>query len=120
MRFPAATQTLVDAYRAALYEVDLHGQLLVIRVDEPLRAALDAHLHGELLSALSKLGVSWLRANSRDPSGQWPSEPSVLALGIDTVQAMQVAEQFEQNAYIEVQRGEPACLILTAHWDTRC
>ncbi|MFT5176580.1 MAG: hypothetical protein ACI8W7_004776 [Gammaproteobacteria bacterium] len=148
MRCQSATVSLIEAYRAARYEVDVRGKVLVIGLGQPLPAALDAYLlahdiaiaaflsaanprsmalpdqqnsrrHTALLAALSTLGLSWLDANGCDATGQWPSEPSVLALGIERQQAMHIAEQFEQNAYLEVIRGGSACLILTSHWATR-
>lgn len=147
MRCQPATVSLIEAYRAARYEVDVRGKVLVVTVDQPLPAALEAYLlandiaaaaflsaanprsmvlpeqqnshrHAALLTALSKLGVRCLDANGCDASAQWPNEPSVLALGIEREQAMRLAEQFEQNAYLEMMRGRPACLIFTSHWAT--
>ena len=35
-----------------------------------------------------------------DASGQWPGEPSVLALGISRGQAVQLGDEFQQNAIV--------------------
>ena len=147
MAASASFAALLQAYQAALYEVEVNAQLFVIRIGQPLAAAIDAHLaargvdvaafltaanpgsrrcgakenakrHAELLQALAELRVPWLRGNGRDANGEWPAEPSVLALGLERQQAMRLAEQFEQNAYVEVARGMPARLVLTAHWGT--
>ena len=143
----STNSTLLDAYRAARYEVGVHGNVVVLGVGEPLPAVLEAYLaakgvaaaaflsaanprskrltdgqnshrHAALQAALRHLGLTWLDASGRDVKGQWPAEPSVLALGIGRAQAMGVAEQFEQNAYLEVMRGGSPCLVLTAHWSS--
>ena len=140
-----AREALLKAYQATLYEVEINGEVQVMRVGQRLPAIIDAQLaahgirdaaflsaanprsrlcddaqnadrHAALLHALHELGVEWLIGNGRDRTGQWPAEPSVLALGLGREQAIKLAGQFQQNAYLEVVRGAPVRLVLTAHW----
>ena len=146
MSHTAAHQpTLLKAYKSACYEVQIDTATLVMRVGQPLPAALKVYFqangigmaafisaanplsrpltaednagrHTQLQRALHKLDVLWLPGYGRDPVGVWGAEASVLALGLGRAQAMQLAERFEQNAYIEVLPHMPAKLVLTAHW----
>ncbi|MFT5448471.1 MAG: hypothetical protein ACI9DC_003656 [Gammaproteobacteria bacterium] len=146
MSYTAGHQsTLLKAYESACYEVLMDTGALDMRVGQPLPAALEAYLdangietaafisaanplsrpmtaednagrHTQLLRALRNLGVLWLPGYGRDPCGVWGAETSVLALRLARVQAMQLAERFEQNAYIEVLPQMPAKLVLTTHW----
>ena len=56
----------------------------------------------ELEEELSSLNLMMLRGEGRDASGEWPPEPSVLALGISCHDADRLARQFQQNAYVWV------------------
>ena len=136
---------LLEAYQTARYEVEVNGEVCVIGVGRRLPAAIVEQLESRgisdavfltaanprsrrctdaknarrqqaLLSALAALGVSCLPGNGRDPDGQWPDEPSVLAFGLGRERAMQLAEEFAQNAYLEVVPGAPVRLVLTGCW----
>ena len=140
-----ARTALLEAYQAALYEVEVNGKVCIIAVDRRLPAAIveqlesheisdavflsaanprsrrcsdaqNAGRHQALLSALAVLGVSCLPGNGRDPDGHWPDEPGVLAFGLGRKWAMQLAEEFGQNAYLEVVLGAPVRLVLTGCW----
>ena len=142
-----AREALLKAYQATLYEVEINGEVQVMRVGQRLPAIIDAQLaanrtrdaaflsaanprsrvcddvqnanrHAALLHALHELGVEWLAGNGRDRTGQWPAEPSVLALGLGREQAMKLAGQFQQNAYLEVVPGARVRLVMTAHWSS--
>jgi hypothetical protein len=41
----------------------------------------------------------------RDPEGRWPSEPSLLVVGISRAEAEALGRAFEQNALVFVERG---------------
>lgn len=139
---------LVKAYESACYAVQLNTAALIMRVGEPLPAALVAYFdanglataafisaanpfsrpitdkenagrYTQLLRALHTLDVCYLPGYGRDPLGVWASEASVLALGLAREQVMLLAERFEQYAYIEVLPHEPPKLVLTAHWGAR-
>ena len=140
-----ARTALLEAYQAALYEVEVMGEVFVIGVDRRLPAAIVEQLesrevsdaaflsaanprsrrcsdaqnscrHQALLSALVVLGVSCLPGNGRDPGGVWPDESAVLAFGLGRERALQLAEEFGQNAYLEVVPGAPVRLVLTGCW----
>ena len=126
------------AYEKALYVV-YGAPELVLRVGEPsetLDALMDeegaesaafltaANPRGErqakrenelnaaaLHQALADAGYSCLLGEGRDPKGEWPSEPSVLALGISRHEAMVIGRSYEQNAIVFIERGKPAELV---------
>ena len=139
---------LLSAYEAARYDIQLDDTVLTLCTGQPLPAALEAwfgikgieaaafisaanprsrpmtaklnaNRHARLLGALGELDVRWLSGCGRDPAGIWEAEPSVLALQLTRTRAMQLALQFEQNAYLEVVPRRPVTLVLTAHW-SRC
>ena len=53
-----------------------------------------------LVAALEAAGLQWTAAEGADPTGKWPTEPSVLVLGISRDQAAALAQQFQQNAFV--------------------
>ena len=65
-----------------------------------------------LLSDLERMGLDWIAGEGRDPSGEWPGEPSVLVLGITCQQAFELGRAYEQNALIWCDAGQPAALVL--------
>ena len=46
-----------------------------------------------------------------DPTDEWPGEPSVLVVGIDRAEAVEVAKTFEQAAILAGIRGGAAELV---------
>jgi len=119
---------LLEAYRAARYEVDTGDQRLVLRVDQP-SAAL-ARLHQRyavncsafitacnpgsricspaenhraghaLIRQVEQRNLAWLPAAGVDPAGRWPEEPGLLILGLGPSGALPLARQFGQAAII--------------------
>jgi hypothetical protein len=65
-----------------------------------------------LLSDLERMGLDWITGEGRDPSGEWPGEPSVLVLGIAKRQALELGHAYEQNALVWCEVGRPSELIL--------
>ena len=130
---------LLAAYRKALYVV--HGAPdLVIRVGEP-NATLDelldadgldtaayltaANPGGELQSktenelscaalhqGLADAGYICYLGEGRDPEGDWPAEPSILALGVTRHEAMVIGRSYEQNAIVFIERGKAPELVV--------
>jgi len=130
---------LLAAYRKALYVV--HGAPdLVIRVGEP-NATLDelldadgldtaayltaANPGGELQSktenelscaalhqGLADAGYICYLGEGRDPEGDWPAEPSILALGVTRHDAMVIGRSYEQNAIVFIERGKAPELVV--------
>ena len=68
------------------------------------------------LRALALEGVPVVHGDGAIPDASWPAERSVLAIGIERAGALQLAERFGQNAWVEVVAGEPARLVFTRHW----
>lgn len=65
-----------------------------------------------LLSDLDCMGLDWIVGEGRDPSGEWPGEPSVLVLGIARQQALELGHAYQQNALVWCQVGRPSELVL--------
>ena len=47
----------------------------------------------------------------RDPEGDWPAEPSVLAVGISRHEAEVIGRSYEQNAIVFIERGKAPELV---------
>jgi hypothetical protein len=129
------------AYEKALYVV-FGAPELVLRIGEPsamLDALMDeegaetaayltaANPRGELQDRrenelncvalhqlLADAGYVCLLGEGRDPAGDWPPEPSVLAIGISRHEASVIGRSYEQNAIVFIERGKPAELVLLA------
>ena len=130
---------LLAAYRKALYVV--HGAPeLVIRIgkqSDELDALLEAdgldtaayltaaNPGGELQSktenelacaalhqALADAGYICYVGEGRDPAGDWPAEPSILALGISRHEAQVIGRSYEQNAIVFIERGKAPELVV--------
>lgn len=137
--------TLLAAYLATRYDVELDGALATIRIGRRPPAAVHAALaaHGAthaayltafnprsrahaardnalrqraLLALLAAEGVALLHGDSHLPGGAWPAERSVLALGLAHERALALAERCEQYAFVGLAAGEPARLVFTSHW----
>lgn len=65
----------------------------------------------ELEEQLKVMGASAIPGEGGDPNGKWPSEPSVLALGISIAQAHELASQFEQNGFVWIGSSEAFCTL---------
>ncbi len=124
----ALAPAVVDAYRATRYEVGGQPPLFVLRVEEPSAALAACHRnHGVHCSAfltawnpgsrpappaenaaagaaleqrLRAAGYRLLAGRGVDPSGAWPLEQSVLALGIERAAACALAREFGQAGLV--------------------
>jgi len=131
----AIPPSTVLAYRATIYEIEIPGNggiaMRVGTVNRPLSALMAAHSVGSVafLTAfnpysrctedevnraeqarmeadLRARGFSYLLGAGRDPSGQWPSEVSVLVLGMLLPEAEATARAFGQNGFVWVGSAE--------------
>ena len=126
--------SLVQSYRKAIYLIHAQGEDIVMKVAKtspqlsalmqsrkvaraafitafnPFSSVLSAHenelRHGALLSDLTSLGLELLSGEGRDCENLWPSETSVLALGISLENAELLAKRYEQNAFIWIPSNE--------------
>jgi hypothetical protein len=122
------TPELIAAYRATEYRVGSDADGFVLRVDvrsEPLARLYDAcgvrcaafvtacNPHSQRQSAtanraaLARMREALAASACRlidgagvDPSGAWPAEESMLALGLGLEDAKAIARRFEQNAIV--------------------
>lgn len=119
---PAAS-ALAQAYRAALYRIDIEPPL-VLRIGEAhpalhaqfprggvfltacnprsrrLRPAANARRLRALQRAVERLGHAWLPGRGMDPRGSWPEEPSLWIPGLSRDAGLQLARRFGQNALV--------------------
>lgn len=65
-----------------------------------------------LLSDLERMGLDWIAGEGRDPSGDWPGEPSVLVLAIAKQQALELGHAYQQNALVWCEVERPSELVL--------
>ena len=65
-----------------------------------LATAENQKRHQQLINLLSFYGYTFLAAQSSDPHEKWPTEQSVLILGINKSDAISFGQLFEQNAVI--------------------
>jgi len=136
---------LREAYAAAHYRVLLDGGCAIVRIGQPVpapvQALLDAHratraafltacnprstpLAPErnaqrqrmLLAALARLGIACVPGVGEDAQQRWPSERSVLAIGLARDRASALAASFGQYAWVELVAGAPVRLVFTVHW----
>lgn len=129
---------LSEAYKRAYYVV-FRKQKLVLRIGEAnsdLDALLDAgdgrtaafltacNPHGKRLSneenadlqaklrlTVNECGYKFYEGEGRDPNALWPSEPSLLVVGISRREAEEVGRKFEQNAIVFVEKGRAPELV---------
>jgi len=119
--------SLVTAYRETEYRVT-EGEPFALRVDEPcpkllglyraknvscaafitacnpfsreLTDAENAVRQTELAAELKHRSLSYLEGVGQHPSGDWPREPSLLALGLALEAAKSLGKVYEQNAIV--------------------
>lgn len=75
-------------------------------------AGVNASRDRELKNYLSAHGFGFLAGEGRGQIGEWPPEPSILALGMSRAQAASVGRRYRQNAIVYVPLGRPAELVL--------
>jgi len=66
-----------------------------------------------LLHAQLEAGYACIPGAGRDPAGRWPTEPSVLVLGISRREAEVLGRSYEQNAIVFARKsGAPELVLL--------
>jgi len=132
------TAKLFAAYLAAEYAV--HEPAIVIRVGER-NSALDALIGAgsaafvtaanpgserqsdeenarrtETLRQMIATRWPYARGEGRRRGGEWPAEPSFLVLGISQTEAMQLAREFAQNAFVWCESTKAPELVIVDKW----
>ena len=126
--------SLVESYRQAIYLIHAEGGDIAIKVGEvshQLSTLMKAHKaksaafitafnpysalvspqenelsHQALLSDLDSLGLNCLSGVGKDAENLWPSEPSILILGIFLENAESLAKRYKQNAFVWIPGDE--------------
>lgn len=62
--------------------------------------------HNALVADIRALGLQSIAGEGGDSSHLWPSEPSILVLGISHQNAELLAEKYGQNAYLWIVGGD--------------
>lgn len=79
---------------------------------EQLSAAANASAQENLAAELAVEGIAVLRGEGVGRTGDWPPEPSLFSLGISRSRAVSLAKKYQQNAFIWIERGKAAELVL--------
>ncbi len=66
----------------------------------------------KLITEIESRGLSYLKGESIDPSGLWPSEPSLLVLGISLESAKLLVKRYHQDGFIYIGDDTKPQLIL--------
>ena len=64
-----------------------------------------------LHQVLADAGYTCYAGEGRDPSGEWPAEPSVLAVGISRHEAEVIGGSYDQKALVFIEKGEAPELV---------
>jgi hypothetical protein len=133
-------ERIIQAYRATDYRVHA-AEPFTLRIDETcvecdalmeaLQAATAAYLTAwnpysqqrlsaentraqeELSAELAVESIAVLAGEGVGRIGAWPPEPSVFALGVSRDKAVSLAQKYQQNAFVWIERGTAAELVLT-------
>ncbi|MCE9632384.1 MAG: DUF3293 domain-containing protein [Planctomycetia bacterium] len=62
---------------------------------------------GELAHVVRDRGLHSLPGEGRGDGGDWPAEPSLLVLGIEELDAIELIRMFDQHAIVVGSRGSP-------------
>ena len=66
----------------------------------------------KLIVEIEARDLSYLKGEGKDPSGLWPSEPSLLVFGISLESTKELVERFRQDGFIYVGSDATPQLIL--------
>jgi hypothetical protein len=99
LRIEEQSQDLADLYRD--YDVCSAAFLTAWNpFSEPIPQQENDRAQRQLERQLHMLAVAALSGIGEDASGQWPGEPSVLALGISRETAISLGNEYRQNAIV--------------------
>lgn len=132
-------EQLVQAYRATDYRVhatepfalqigrtcaacdallDTHGVTTAAYLtawnpsSELLSDAANADAQAKLAAELTDVSVTVLAGEGVGETGDWTPEPSLFALGISRESATSLAQKYQQNAFVWIERGTVAELMI--------
>lgn len=103
----AAISLRIDQYSEALAQLlAASGRQCAVFItacnpgSQPQSLAANQAAHARLRDELSRHTGQIIQGTSSDPSGIWPPEQSLLALGVDLATAKMLGRQFGQNAVV--------------------
>ncbi len=103
----AAISLRIDQYSESLAQLlAASGQQCAVFItacnpgSQPQSPAANRAAHALLREELSRHTDQIIEGTGSDPSGAWPPEPSLLALGVDLTTAQVLGRQFGQNAVV--------------------
>ncbi len=78
---------------------------------KPLSQVENEKRQETLVSILKEKGYTLLKGFGQSRTGNWQLEPSVMIIGINFQTALELARQFEQNAFIFLEKSKSPKLI---------
>lgn len=103
----ATVSLRIDQYSASLAQLlAVSGRQCAVFItacnpgSQPQSPAANQVAHAHLREELSRHANQIIEGASSDPSGAWPAEPSLLALGVELDVAKALGRQFGQNAVV--------------------
>jgi hypothetical protein len=78
----------------------------------PTAPAINVAAQASLQHEIQMVSVAQFPGIGLDPSGDWPGEASIFALGIDRQDAERIATHYEQNAIVWFNPTTPPKLVL--------
>lgn len=79
---------------------------------QPLPRTENDAAQARLAADLARISAAVLPGEGVGLAGDWPPEPSLLALGLGRAEATAIARDYRQNAYVWITRGQPAELVI--------
>ena len=99
LRIGRASERLAELY--AQFGVDCAAFITAFNpYSEAATDEQNEEKQSELLHDLSDMGLACINGRGEDPGGAWPSETSVLVLGISKADAELIGMKYRQNAIV--------------------
>jgi len=67
----------------------------------------------QLIEDINSRGLQHLPAEGLGVDGLWPPEPSIFLCGLNFTEANDLAVKYQQAAFVEIQIGSPAKVVIT-------
>lgn len=74
--------------------------------------AANAAGQAKLIEELNDVSTAVLSGEGSGETGDWPPEPSLFAMGISREIATILAQKYQQNAFVWIERGKAAELVI--------
>ena len=67
----------------------------------------------QLIEDINSRGLKHFPAEGVGMDGLWPPEPSIFLCGLNSTEANDLAVKYQQAAFVEIQIGSPAKVVIT-------